>query len=226
MKKTIFTTLFVFLWILGYAQDKEIVYPNFIGQDLSSIENNSEWTVTERATGDLNKDNQDDIVIVIESVNEVFEKRCSSCDLEKKNARIILVFLNKKGVQKAIIQNNKFIKRSDEGGMMPSMSSDLSIKDGQLIISNLFTRSAEIYTFEIIGCRMEIVKMESFETQGPTGDYWNFSYDFKKGEATSESGNILEGNEDQTTIGTSKFTPKSRSLSEFGEEDDWSYWED
>lgn len=130
MKKQISTLLIGLFSIWGYSQNSEFEYPNFIGQNLYLVENNPNWLILQKSSGDLNKDGMEDYALILESKDSVFEKRCSSCYVLKNKPRIILVFFNQNGNQEVIIQNNRFIARGDEGGMEAYIEPELSVTDG------------------------------------------------------------------------------------------------
>jgi hypothetical protein len=218
MRKRILTLLFLSFCVLGYSQYNESIYPNFIGQNLNTIENNSDWKMLQKSSGDLNKDGLNDFVLILESKDSILEKRCSDCKLLKNKPRIIVVLINQNSNEKAIIQNNKFIARGNEGGMLPYLEPELSIENGLLTIYYQFTRSNQSYTFEFNNNLMEIIKAESNGVHSASGNFENDKYDFKKGEIISEIGNISQEKVETEII---KFNIKPKSLSEFGEMSDW-----
>ncbi len=218
MKKRILTILFFSICVLGYSQNQKTIYPNFIGLNSNEVENNLEWEILEKVTGDLNKDGNDDQVLILESKDSIPEKRCSDCELLKTKPRIILVLLKQDDKQKVIVQNNKFIARGDEGGMANYIEPELSINDGLLNIYYQYTRSIQSYTFEFKNDRMEIVKAESMGVHSASGNYENDKYDFINGTLISRTGNISE-EESKTEI--IEIDIKSKSLSEFEEMYTW-----
>ncbi|CAH8281591.1 hypothetical protein EV196_104177 [Mariniflexile fucanivorans] len=218
MEQRILTLLFLCFCILGNSQNNESIYPNFIGQNLNTIENNSDWRILQKSSGDLNKDDLTDFALILESKDSILEKRRSDCKLLKNKPRIIIVMLNKNGYEETIIQNNKFIALGDEGGMLPYLEPELSIENGLLIIYYQFARSNQSYTFEFNNNQMVIIKAESNGVESATGNFENDKYDFKKGEIISETGNILE---EKVSTEIIKFSIKPKTLSEFGEMSEW-----
>ncbi|RSK41291.1 hypothetical protein [Mangrovimonas spongiae] len=218
MKKRILILFFLGFCILGCSQNKESIYPNFIGQNLNSIQNNSDWKVLKKSSGDLNKDGFNDFALILESKDSVLLKRCPDCKLLKNKPRIIVVLLNQNGTEKTIIQNNDFIALGDEGGMLPYLEPELSIEDGLLTIYYQFTRSNQSYTFEFDKNQMIIIKAESNGVHSASGNFENDKYEFKKGEIISETGNISQEKVKTEII---KFNIKPKSLSEFREMLEW-----
>ncbi|OIQ30769.1 MAG: hypothetical protein BM564_00740 [Bacteroidetes bacterium MedPE-SWsnd-G2] len=218
MKTQILTILFSVIYVLGYTQNNEHIYPNFIGQELKSIKANSGWKVLQKASGDLNTDGTTDFALILESRDSVFEKRCSDCKLLKNKPRIIVVLLSHNSTLKTTIQNNKFIARGDEGGMMPYLEPELSIENGLLNIYYQYTRSSQSYTFKFDASQMVIIKAESTGVHSATGSFESLKYDFRKGELIWELGHISQ---DKTETKISPFDIKPKSLSEFEEMYEW-----
>ncbi len=218
MKDPILTIIFSLLCFLGYSQNNEFNYPNFIGQNLNSIENNSDWEILQKAAGDLNNDQLEDLSIILESKDSIFEKRCFDCYLLKNKPRIILVLLSENGNKIVNIQNNKFIARGDEGGMTNYIEPELKIENHLLTISYQYTRSNQSYTFEFENNQMEIISAESNGVESASGNFENEKFDFKKGEIISKTGNISQENDKTEII---KINIKPKSLSDFQEMYEW-----
>lgn len=218
MKNRILPVLFLICYVLVYSQNTKSIYPNFIGQNLNTIENNSDWNVLQKASGDLNRDGFKDFSLIIESKDSVSEKRCSDCSFLKNRPRIILVFFTVNDSPEVIFQNNKFIARADEGGMANYIEPELSIKNGLLHIYYQYTRSNQSYTFEFKNDRLEIIGSESMGIHSATGNYKNDKFDFRKGILISETGNISKDEKETKII---KFEAKPKSLSEFEETYQW-----
>jgi len=218
MKKRILIILILCFYTLGFSQNKDSIYPNFVGKHLTEIKQNPDWILLKKISGDLNNDDLDDMVLILESKDSVPKKRCLDCKLLKNKPRIILVLFNQNGKQKVKIQNNKFIARGDEGGMSPYIEPELSIKNGLLNIYYQFTRSNQSYTFEFKNNKMEIVRAESMGVHSASGNYENDKFDFIKGTLTSKTGNISEDKSQSKII---KIEKKPKTLSEFGRMFEW-----
>jgi hypothetical protein len=218
MKKRILIILFLCFYILGSSQNKDSLYPNFVGKHLTEIKQNPNWKLLEKVSGDLDNDDLDDMVLILESKDSIPEKRCLDCKLLKNKPRIILVLFNLDGKLKVKIQNNEFIARGDEGGMSPYIEPELSIKNGLFSIYYQFTRSNQSYTFKYKNNRIEIVKAESMGVHSASGNYENDKFDFTNGTLTSETGNISEEESESKIV---EFEKKPKSLSEFGPMYEW-----
>lgn len=218
MQKKFFTLLLSAFCVLGYSQINSSSYPDFIGQYLDAVENNKEWEIIQKASGDLNRDGLEDLSLILESTDSIPEKRCSNCKLSKNKPRIILVLLNQINGEKVIIQNNNFIARGDEGGMLNYIEPELSIENGVLTVLYQYLRSNQSYTFELKNGRMEITGAKSYGVHAATGNFENDQYDFKTGEIISETGNISQ---EKVATEILKINVKPKSLSEFGLMYDW-----
>ena len=218
MQQRILTLLFLGIWILGNSQDTKSIYPNFIGQNLNSIENDTDWKILQKSSGDLNNDGLVDYAVILESKASIPMKKCSDCKLFKNKPRIILVILNQNGNESVIIQNNKFIALGDQGGMSPYLEPEISIINEFLYIYYQYTRSNQSYTFEFQNNQMVIVKAESNGVHAASGNFESDRYDFKKREIISETGNISQEKVQTEII---KFDVKPKSLSEFEEMYKW-----
>lgn len=217
MKYQVFYLLLI-ITLFSYGQKENSIYPNFIGKSFSEITKDSDWNILKEASGDLNNDKLDDIVMVLESKDSIPEKRCNYCKLLKNKPRIILVLLNTKGTQRVIIQNNKFIARGDEGGMSTYIEPEISIEKNLLTIYYQFTRTNQSYTFEFNNNKMFIAKGKGIGVHSASGDFESHVVDFKTKNITIETGNISEEYSKMKEI---KLTAEPKCLSEFKKMYDW-----
>lgn len=189
-----------------------------MGQDSTTVMNSEKWEILKKATGDLNNDGLNDSAFILQSTDSIIEKRCKSCYSLKNKARIIVVLLNENNKSTVITQNNKFIARGNEGGMLPYLEPELFIKDGQLTIFYQYTRSNQSYTFKLKANEMIISSAESNDVDSASGNFVSDKFDFTNQEITSKTGNISD-DKDQTKI--IKFNAKPKSLSDFNKMYDW-----
>ena len=216
MKTNTFTLLLFLIVTFCYSQNEAINYPNFIGQDFTSIQKNKDWNILTQVSGDLNNDSRKDMALVLESKNSVYEKRCSDCDVEKNKARIVLVMLNKKGKQIVHTQNNEFIPRADEGRKELEIAPIIVIENNEFIIFQQYTRAFYSYKFKLQNDQLNIVRAKAVESSIHmiTSD----KYDFKKG-VVSRKTSLTSSNDE--TIKVVKLKMKSKTLSEFKSMHDW-----
>lgn len=218
MKKPFLKILFLVFSILGYSQNEISNYPNFSGQDLSTLENNIDWVILQKSSGDLNKDGLNDYALILESKDSIVEKRCSSCEWLANKPRIVLILLNQNGYEKTILQNNKFIAREDEGGMLYYLEPELKIDNGSMTIYYQYTQSSQSYTFEFKKDRFEIITAKSNHIDSASGNFQNDTYDFKKAEIITETGNISQ---DKINVEIIKIQIEPKLLTEFEEMYKW-----
>jgi len=226
MKKYTLLLAVILNTLVTFAQeDTPTPYPDFMGQKLAAIENNPNWKVLIKTTGNLNYDSKDDVAIVIESKEDFIEIRCADCPTSLSKARVILVFLNKDDEFIVQIQNNEFIPRSDEGGMSAEIEPDISIENNQLTISQQYTRSNISYIFKYQEDTFNIISAESNSVHAASGDTQHCLFDFSKNEITITEGNISnEENEEEAKnekVTVLKFDKKAKPLSEFKAMYEW-----
>jgi hypothetical protein len=214
--------LLLFFCIDGYAQNKTMTYPDFVGKSLSSIKQNRQWTTLKEVSGDLNNDGKADVALILESTNSLPEKRGGG-NFQKGKPRIILVFLSIRNKKQVIEQNNKFIARDDEGGMMPHLTPKLSIEKGTLTIEYDYTRDSQSYDFRYRNGKIVIVSAAGSGYESGSGNYQNVKYDFVKNRIILKSGNVSADKEKTKVI---EIRQKPKSLSEFGEMYDWKIYTD
>lgn len=213
-KKRISILLVWFTCFAVYSQNKDSLIPEFLGLNLNSIESNLQWKILDKATGNLNKDLIADMSIILESKDSIFEKRCTNCKTLKNKPRIILILIN----DKVIIQNNNFIARGDEGGMLPYLEPELSIKNHLLTIHYQYTRSSQSYTFQFSKEEMIILKAQDASIHSVTGNFESNIIDFKKGLIITKTGNISKEGE---KVEKTNLNIKPKPLSCFGEMYQW-----
>lgn len=130
------------------------LYPDFLNKTLSEVRQEFGWVVIAEATGNLDRDSQEDFAIVLESKEVLRETRCDGCEEQESRGRIILVLVG----GTVIAQNNVFIARADEGGMTRDIKPSLAITNRQLDIFYMLVRGEDHYIFEMKGNDIVLVK--------------------------------------------------------------------
>ncbi len=211
--------LLFFISYTGTSQVDDSIYPDYLGKTWKLVEKDLQWNLLNEARGDLNKDGIEDLAVILESKDSIPEKRCASCYVKNNKPRIILVLLNNnKGCNIVISQNNEFIARGDEGGMLNYLEPELTIEKGVLTIFYQFTRSNQSYSFEYENGKMNIIGAKSAGSQSASGIFEMEEYDFKKGKLISTTGHISN---DEDEIEIIKFTIEPKNLGEFGKMYEW-----
>ncbi len=99
------------------------------------------WNVIDSASGDLNKDNQQDLAFILEYQTAVEEQRAyGNYEIElikevQKPRLLVIYFKVKNSKYQLALQNNDFILRSEEGGKMGEPLKSMSIADNKLSLS-------------------------------------------------------------------------------------------
>ena len=203
------------LLILNLVLSQKIdEYPDFKNSDLAEINQNLDWKTLQETSGDLNSDGKPDKVIILESKDSFLEKRCADCKPQQNKARIILVLKKIHDSFKVIAQNNRFISRSDEGGMIPCVEPEISIENNELKIFYQYLRSNQTYIFKYDNNSLKINCSKYVSVQSASGNYVENIIDFKKQIVTIKNGHISTGPENDK-IQTISFSEKSKDLEDF-----------
>ena len=86
------------------------------------------WTILQKAEGDLNKDRKDDLVFILKHKSE--EENYSS------TPRVLVIYF-KEGINsyKLVESNSRYILKKDEGGVMGDPFQSISINRNSILIS-------------------------------------------------------------------------------------------
>jgi len=213
--------LLSFLVITNLIFSQEIDdYPNFKNSSLQEIEGNADWKILEEAEGDLNFDGKADKAIILESKDSIIEKRCEDCYKLKNKSRIILVLLNDNDKYKVVSQNNEFIARGDEGGMLNYLEPEISISNNQLKIFYQYVRSNMTYIFKHKKGSIQIESFKSVGVESASGNYGENIVDFNDNIVTIKNGHISEDPENDK-IKRIHFNQEPRKLENFGTMNSW-----
>ena len=210
------TSLLIILSLLLHNAQSQ--YPELTGKSMAAINAiSADWAILSETAGDLNRDGVDDLCLILESTDSIPETRFGGLTKQNK-PRIILVLLNIDGEFSVISQNNHFIARGDEGGMVPYLEPGISIADGVLTIYYEYVRSSMTYNFTYYAGHMIITKAVSTGRNGANGNVETDYFDFKKGEIKSMTGNI---GKDEYETKVFKTDQEPRKLCEFGPMYSW-----
>lgn len=216
--KAILASLVLLCCSWAMAQDLDTSYPDFTGKSLLEIQEQKDWFPFLVAKGNLDEDGQEDVVIVLESRDSIPEKRCSSCYVQKNKARILLVLIAENGTARVTLQNNKFIARADEGGMLTDFAPEIAVKGGRLEIYYELLKGYITYTFVMDN---DEPVLATAKTVGVSGDIMEASsYDFIKKILVVKRGHISE--KDTAKQSFSFELPKGlKKLSDFQQMYEW-----
>jgi hypothetical protein len=150
------------------------------------------WSVKDSAIGDLNGDGRPDMAVVLEYADTVTEIRGDSIENTGK-PRILLVLLhdaNDQGYHVAL-QNNTFILREGEGGMVSDPYGDISIKNGIFEIEYQYVRSSLTYKFRIGAAGICLIGATDAGVESNKFEEWDVN--FSTGKAKHTWQNMPEG---------------------------------
>ena len=217
MKRKLFFILSLFLIFSLYTfaenfPQKAKSINDFVpkGWKILKDENGSNFIVK----GDLNKDNLEDVAIIIEKDDKKNIKKNDNFGPEELNLnpRILLVlFKEKDGTYILAAKNDKgFIKSEgdEEATALADTLSDISIKNNVLkIVFNYFmsagswATSTEVYIFRFQNNRFELIGYENNGFMRNTGEEEGVSINFSTNKKkTTTGGNISGGNENNPKV--------------------------
>jgi len=145
----------------AFGQHDRTEYPDFYGLTLAEVVDHEGWRVIEKATGYLSSGQVEATVVVLQSGSHEFVSCSESAELLRNEERIILVLISREGGPKVRVQNNKFIARPNEGGMMCYIEPELLVENNQFTIFYQYTRWNRQYTFEYSNGEMILVSAKS-----------------------------------------------------------------
>lgn len=160
------------------------------------------WKLIDSASGDLNHDHQDDLVLVLEFNNVVDEDRAYGnyeieLITERQKPRMLAVYFKEEKSYRLSVQNNDFVLRSEEGGKMGDPFKSLRID------SNKFTLSFEggndwrwklNYEFEYQQKEWTLVAANNVYYHKDSGEMVDKQYDFVDRTINTVIGSIFNRN--------------------------------
>ncbi|MFY7671771.1 hypothetical protein ACOSP6_11855 [Tenacibaculum sp. MEBiC06402] len=207
--------------LFAYSQDDK-TYPEFLNYSLEKLSIYKNWNVLTKVEGFLNKNEIKDAVLVLESKDNIGEQRAGD-KVRKNTARILVVLVD----GRVVVQNNTFIARGDERGMMSNLKPEIHFDNYQFTIYYQYTRGNQSYRFEMIENNVCLVGAETNSVHAASGDLEELVYDFKKKKLTIKSGNISEDSkEDKEEVLNIKLNNGLKKLSELTEMYEWEVLKD
>lgn len=167
-------------------------YPYFKGLVKEGVEQADGWYLLQEATGDLNSDGLSDIVMILESQDSVRHVREPKGDISFSRKRILLVLLDDGTGHHVVVQNNHFLPRSDEGGMLTDLVPEVSIDSGVLQLSVNYVRSNTTYHFHYHRDRFELIWAKRAGVVSGSGLMIVTTFDFENMIITNEMGNVSD----------------------------------
>lgn len=179
-------SLIVLSILPGILSAQSFVFPKF-GRPVGSAAELAMqgWAVLDSVSGDLNKDEWEDMAVVLEYADSVHEQREDSVRFHRPRVLLILFRDTTGDSYRVVCQNNTFILRADEGWLDGDPFDEMEVENGVLWVTFHFTRADDAYKFRcqkgdfyLIGATRErhwANAMEKYDVNLSTGrseHYW------------------------------------------------------
>lgn len=130
------------------------------------------YVVFKEIQGDLNKDNQEDYVLIIKGTNrDNFVNDKYRGELDRNPRGIIIVFKNKEQYELALENRDCFSSENEDGGVYFAPELDVSIEKGILLIDYAHGRYGYWeYKFRYQNSDFELIGYDSSQNRGPVVD--------------------------------------------------------
>ncbi|WP_343535228.1 hypothetical protein [Pedobacter sp.] len=232
MKWPIFFTLLL-AGNLAFAQ--KFSFPKLLAQ--SDKINNlvpKNWKILDSAYGDLNHDQQRDLVLILEYHQAVDEDRAyGNYEIElireTQKPRMLAVYFKTGSRYRLALQNNDFILRSEEGGKMGEPLRGLRVEENKLNLS--FEGGNEWrwklnYQFEYLQKQWNLVTANNVYYHKDTGEMVDKQYDFVDRTIKTVVGSIFKRNISNETEEDILVFSQPRTLSDFKKPWTWEVTKD
>ncbi len=160
----------------------------------------SGWHIFAQTGGDLNNDGIEDLALILEGDKEIDETRVygdNHTDIikESQKPRILAIFFGKKNSNTFSLsaQNNDFILRAKEGGVIGEPFEQMTIKDEQLYLrfkGGSLWRWEMGYTFSFLNNDWTLTNAISLYYNNKTGAFTQRIFDFNNRKLFTDLGNL------------------------------------
>ena len=233
MKPLIF---FILILAGGTAFGQKFNFPKLTAQLSNPITNlPKNWNVIDSVRGDLNRDNQQDIVLILEHQTAISEERAYgnyAIELirETQKPRILAIYFRDKiGKYRLALQNNDFILRSEEGGKMGEPLKGMRIADNKLTLSfeggNAWRWKLN-YDFQYDQKAWTLVNANNVYYHKETGEMVDKQYDFVERTIKTVIGSIFKRNIANTIAEDVLVFGAKRTLNDFKKPWTWEIMKD
>lgn len=211
-----FQTFVIFFLFVNLLPAQNFTYPTLArGSKTCEAIVPKRWYIKDSVRGDLNGDKKADLVVIIECVDTVLER---SDNIYKTNPRILFILFKTESGYSKMAQNNTFILRKGEGGMVDDPATTLGIKKGVLSIMFEFVRDHTEYKFRYQENNFALIGANTGGSDGvSTIESWDINFLKKKVKHVVEP--MGEGKE-KTEWKTFKLE-KLKTLSDFVRPFEW-----
>lgn len=187
LMRQLLTTIFILTFGFAFGQDFSYPEINKEGQDINNFIPNG-WTLLDSAQGDLNKDNHNDLVLIIQHKDSVsvINKDFDDIDTVITQPRVLIIlFYNQTTNQYLLVeQSNSFILNHDNPNMEDPYQ-DISIDKGVLKIDfHIFMNmggwgmSNNSYKFRFQDNDFVLIGADDNSVNRGSGETENRSYNF------------------------------------------------
>ena len=195
---------FMLLSVANFSFAQKFNFPKLITQTTKPIQAiPKNWKVIDSVHGDLNKDNQQDLVLILEHNTAVNEDRAYGnyeieLITETQKPRILAIyFKDTNNRYRLAVQNNDFVLRSEEGGKMGDPLKGLRIDSGKLTLSfegGNDWRWKLNYEFEYLQKQWNLVTANNVYYHKDSGEMVDKQYDFVDRTIKTVVGSIFKRN--------------------------------
>ena len=191
--------------MMQFCQAQNLNYPKIV----KSVKDKKEFVpkgyiILDSVSADLNKDNEPDFAMVVESkvkMKEIRESLGNSYE-ETNNARILLICFKEKNKFRLIERSNSFILRSTEGGIMGDPFKGISITTGGVLEIKFeggsSWRWSLLYKFRYQDNAFRLIGAESENYHSGSGKMDSQSFNFLSNKIKWTKGNKVSGKIDTT----------------------------
>ena len=178
--------LVYFIWMPVLVSGQSFSFPTF-NQPVKSVTDLllPHWTLKDSTAGDLNGDQRPDLALILEYADTVTEQRPDGHEnTGKPRILLILVQVTDSPGYRVALQNNTFILREGEGGMVSDPYDDIAIRKGVLNIDYQYVRGTASYKFRWKAPDFYLIGASSGGESGGAFEFWDFNFLTKKAEHT------------------------------------------
>ncbi|MET4082073.1 hypothetical protein ABIB40_002029 [Pedobacter sp. UYP30] len=196
--------LVVFLFLTNVATAQKSFHFPKIPSAISAVEQAvpAGWHLFSKTYGDLNNDGTDDLTVILEANQEINETRVygdnhTAIIREKQKPRILAMFFRDKNSNQyqLSVQNNNFILRAKEGGVVGEPFEQMAIKDEQLYLrfkGGSVWRWEMGYTFKFLNNSWTLTNAISSYYNNNTGAFTERIFDFINRQLFTNLGNLYQ----------------------------------
>ncbi|MGE3801788.1 MAG: hypothetical protein AB7H80_12280 [Candidatus Kapaibacterium sp.] len=147
------------------------------------------WHLLDSATGDLNKDHLDDLVLVIEADKDESEPERTWGDEERT---LVVYFRKKRGGYQYAVQADNLVILASDGGVMGDPYEGVEVNRGSFLIhfyGGSSWRWGMTYRFRFQEGEWYLIGSTEYSMSTQTGEYHSSDYNLLTGELEIASGN-------------------------------------